>query len=510
MSIVLSSAQMKEIDKRTIDEFGLPARILMENAGNACAKHIVDNYPGIFTQRVIILHGCGNNSGDGFVIARKLYMAGIDVKLIKVHDSPFTPESKVNYELCEKLKIPMQDYCNKTEIKDWAVLSMLADVVIDAVFGIGFHGELPEAVKMAFHYTMPVCKTRIAIDIPSGVNADTGSCAEGAFIATETLCIQCMKFGHVLSQGRIYSGMPTEIDIGIPVEYMDDIYQLLVDEDTDMLPDRYPFANKGNYGRVLLIGGSIGFSGSIALAAKAALRAGAGYCVLMSRPEMAEHYYHLSPEIMFKSVPVLSDTGLPDKNKMIEILKTADSVVIGCGLGLDEYALNLLRIVLEHSTVPVIVDADAITLIANNPDLTRFLDNENNVLTPHMGEFSRLCKINVNSILNDTMSALRKYVKKTHAQVLLKSHTTIYCDESLVLINTSGNDGLATGGSGDVLAGIIGSFAAQQLEMPFAAIGASYVMGKTAEELAQKRAPMSIIPSDIIDNLFVYPRRDNE
>lgn len=510
MSIVLSYAQMKEIDRRSIEDFGLPARILMENAGNACAEHILDSYPDIFTQRVVIFHGCGNNSGDGFVIARKLYMEGVDVKLIKVHDSPFTPESKVNYELCEKLKIPMLNYCNKTEVKDWAELALHVDVVIDAVFGIGFHGELPDAVQMAFRYTMPISKTRIAIDIPSGVNADTGSCAEGAFIATETLCIQCMKFGHVLSQGRIYSGIPTEIDIGIPFEYTDDIFQLHVDEDTAMLPDRYPFANKGNYGRVLLIGGSVGFSGSIALAAMAALRSGAGYCLMMSRPEMAEHYYHLSPEIMFKSVPVLSDTGLPDKNKMVEILKTADSVVIGCGLGLDDYALSLLRIVLEHSTVPVIVDADAISLVASNSDLTRFLDNENIVLTPHMSEFSRLCKINVNSIAADTMSALKKYVKNNHAQVLLKSHTTIYCDESVVLINTSGNDGLATGGSGDVLAGIIGSFAAQHMELPFAAIGASYIMGKTAEELALKRAPMSIIPSDIINNLFVYPRRDNE
>jgi NAD(P)H-hydrate epimerase len=510
MSVVLTSAQMKEMDRRCIEDFGLPARILMENAGNACAGHILESYPEIFAQGVMIFHGCGNNSGDGFVIARKLYMEGINVKLIKVHDSPFTPESKANYQLCEKLKIPMLNYSKKTEDKDWAELALHADVVIDAVFGIGFHGELPDAVKMAFGYTMPVCKTRIAIDIPSGVNADTGSCAEGAFMATETLCIQSMKFGHLLSQGRIYSGMLTEIDIGIPSEYMDDIFQLHVDEDTEMLPDRYPFANKGNYGRVLLIGGSVGFSGSIALAAMAALRSGAGYCVLMSRPEMAEHYYHLSPEIMFKAVPVISDSGLPDKNKLVEILKTADSVVIGCGLGLDEYALSLLRIVLEHCTVPVIVDADAITLIANNPDLTRLLDNENILLTPHMGEFSRLCKINVNSITADTMSALKKYVKKTHAQVLLKSHTTIYCEESLVLINTSGNDGLATGGSGDVLAGIIGSFAAQHMEVPFAAIGASYVMGKTAEELAQKRAPISIIPSDIINNLFVYPRRDNE
>ncbi len=503
MSYVLSSAQMKAIDKRTINEFGLPARILMETAGNACAEHLMNYYPDIWQSRVIILHGCGNNSGDGFVIARKLFLAGISVRLVKVHDASFTPESKANYQLCEKLGIPMNDYSKQTDLTRWIALSLEVDILIDAVFGIGFHGELSEPIQQAFRFPKPVCNTRIAIDIPSGVNSDTGVCANGSFVATETLCIHSPKFGHLLSDGIAYCGKLTTIDIGIPPAYMEDIVQYLIDETTIEYPDRFMQANKGSYGRVLVIGGSPGFSGSVIMASKAALRAGAGYCLLMSRPDMEKYYYHISPEIMFRPVPEDTATGLPSSIELRKALHEVDSVVVGCGLGLDDYALNLLQIVLQYSKCPVVVDADALRLIVKNESLHKYLKRDNIVLTPHLGEFSLLSGTLIEDIANDTVGTLKKYVKKTKAQVLLKSYTTVFWDGYVLLFNTAGNDGLATGGSGDVLAGIIGSFAAQGLDLPLAAINASYLMGKTAEKLAEKRETASILPSDIIDNLFL-------
>jgi NAD(P)H-hydrate epimerase len=503
MSFVVSSAQMKAIDKRTISEFGLPARILMENAGNACADYLLNNYPEIWEKRVVILHGCGNNSGDGFVIARKLFLAGIAVTLVKVHDAPFTPESKINYQLCEKLGIMMMDYSKQVDMVSWVSLFINLDFVIDAVFGIGFHGELSESVQQAFMYSKPVCENRIAIDISSGVNADTGQSQEYAFAATETLCIHSPKLGHLLSHGRAYSGKLTTIGIGIPDTYMDKIDHYLIDETNVEYPSRYLQANKGCYGRVLVIGGSPGYSGSVIMASKAALRAGAGYCLLMSRPEMESHYYHISPEIMFRPVPEDTSTGLPSIDKLKQVLKEADSVVIGCGLGVDTYALTLLQIVLQYCKCPVVVDADAISLIAKNEGLQKYLKRYNVVLTPHLGEFHRLSGVPITDISNDTVGELKKYVKKTKAQILLKSYTTVFYNGYGLLFNTAGNDGLATGGSGDVLAGIIGSFASQGLDLPLAAINASYLMGKTAEKLAESRSTASILPSDIIDNLFV-------
>ncbi len=503
MSYVLSSAQMKDIEHRCIDELGLPARILMENAGNACADYLIKAYPQITDSKVVILHGCGNNSGDGFVIARKLFLAGIDVILVKVHNAAFTPESEANYKICEKLGITMRDFSQKTDLKRWIELSLQTDILIDAVFGIGFHGELSEPIQDAFRFTKPVCKIRIAIDIPSGVNADTGLCAECAFVATETLDLHCPKLGHLLAHGVAYSGKLSTIDIGIPAQLNGELPHYLIDDDNAELPQRSPFANKSSYGKVLVIGGSPGYSGSIAMAAKAALRAGAGYCLLMSRPEMEQHYLHVIPEIMFRPVPQ-DKAKQPDPAKLIQILSEVDSVLIGCGLGLDAYALKLLQIVLEHCKAPLIIDADAITLIAQNPDLQDYLSQQNIVLTPHLGEFSRLSGIKVQDFFTDSAKILTDYVERTQSQILLKNHISIYADVFGLIFNTAGNDGLATGGSGDVLAGIIASFAAQGLDIHEAAINASYLMGKTAEKLAEKRATPSILPSDIIDNLFVY------
>ena len=502
MSYVLSSAQMKEIEQRCIQEFGLPARILMENAGNACADYLIKTYPQITDSKVVILHGCGNNSGDGFVIARKLFLAGSNVTLIKVHDAPFTPESEANYKLCEKLAIPMRDYSKKTDIKRWVDLSLNTDFVIDAVFGIGFHGELSEPVKDAFCFTKPVCDIRIAIDIPSGINADTGLGVEGVFVATETLALHCPKLGHLLAHGVGYSGKLTILDIGIPAKLNGELPHYLIDEDNAELPARSPFNNKSHYGKVLVIGGSPGFSGSVIMASQAALRSGAGYCLLMSRPEMEPHYSHITPEIMFRPVPQ-DDAQQPHPEKLIQILSEVDSVLIGCGLGLDAYAHKLLQIVMENCKAPLIIDADAISLIAQNPDLQDYLSQLNILLTPHIGEFSRLSGITADELFKDTAKLLSEFVERTQSQILLKNYVTIYSDLFGLIFNSAGNDGLATGGSGDVLAGIIASFAAQGMELPYAAINASYLMGKTAEKLAAKRATPSILPSDIIDNLFM-------
>lgn len=504
MAYVLSSKQMKAMDKRTIKDFGLPARILMENAGNGCADYLLATYPEMKSGMVTILHGCGNNSGDGFVIARKLFLAGINVTLVQVHCSKFSEESKANYDLCTKLNILMLECLDETCLGELVHITSNSCMIIDAVFGIGFHGELSDYLKEVFEHANISNKPRIAIDIPSGINADTGAVDYNAFRATETLCIHAPKFGSILNQGRIYSGKLTTIKISIFTDYKDNAsLSLVIDEENCEYPDRFEQANKGDYGRVVIIGGSPGFSGSAAMAAKAALRAGAGYCYLMSRPEMEAHYYHLTPEIMFRAIPEYPETGLPDEEKLRELLKQVDSVVIGCGMGLDAYALNLLKIVLQYCKARIVVDADAIRLIADNKDLQQYLNRRYIVLTPHLGEFSRLCGKSIKAIYMDTIGELTKYIKKTKAQILLKGYTTVFANDNYLLFNTSGNDGLATGGSGDVLAGIIGSFLAQGLYIPTAAINASYLLGKTAEKLSETRLPASILPSDIIDNLFV-------
>ena len=504
MAYVFTPSQMKTLDDNTINCFGIPAALLMENAGRGCADYLINNYPEETDGIIIILHGTGNNSGDGFVLARWLHNYTKSVFLLKVHNGTMTAESKHNFELCKALKIPSYDLNKNLDNLD--VIENLPGVtmIIDAVFGTGFKGKLPATLKKIFESVDDTPAFKVAIDIPSGLNGANGD-GEDAFRANLTLTLHSFKTGLFLQYGKYKSGKIVTIPIGIPDSYNDAFFTpaILIDNANFKLPERSFNATKNDYGRVLAIGGHLGYLGAISMTAKAALRAGAGLVYLVSREENA-YFYNANPsEYLFVGIPRVGKTLTPDLKLFSDLFKKADSVIIGPGLGLDTYANYMLEFVLRTSTVPTVVDADALRLIAKDPALQQYLKKPNILLTPHFGEFCALANITLDQLYEDTPSALENFVKKTGAKVLLKSDTTIFCDEKRMFINTRGNDGLATGGSGDVLAGIIGSFCGQRMELGEAAINASYIMGRTAEELAKKRYAPSILPTDIIENLFI-------
>ncbi|MDZ4121977.1 MAG: NAD(P)H-hydrate dehydratase, partial [Candidatus Cloacimonadaceae bacterium] len=265
-----------------------------------------------------------------------------------------------------------------------------------------------------------------------------------------------------------------------------------------------PYVNKGDCGRAFILAGSTGFAGAALLSAKAALRSGAGYVHLLHRPEMAAVYDAKIPEVLTLLVPCLPGSHLPDLEALAEQLSKAAAILIGPGFGLDTWALRILEHCLKEVDIPLIVDADGLALISKHPYLCKHLARKNVLLTPHQGEFQRLCGIDRYTFDQDPLAHLTAFVNKHSAKVLLKSYTTVYCDPHHTFYNTRGNDGLATGGSGDTLAGIICSFAAQGMPLPLAAINAAYLMGKTAEQLSRRRGTPSILPSDVIESLFVW------
>ncbi|GAB1366673.1 bifunctional ADP-dependent NAD(P)H-hydrate dehydratase/NAD(P)H-hydrate epimerase [Candidatus Cloacimonadaceae bacterium] len=503
MSYVLSPEQMKRVDERAINELGIPSRVLMEIAGKGCADYIRDQFSEHLNARIAILHGAGNNSGDGFVIARWLDHYGFSVALVCVHEGSFTPEAKENYEICQKLKIPTFRATSEESI-DWLEDNLFScSMIIDAIFGIGFKGELSGYHKKLFSRLCEMPAKMIAVDVPSGMNAATG-CSEQAFKADCTLAIHALKIGMLLGPAKHFCGKLATIPLGVPTSFNDDVQAaLLIDKENYCRPKRFYNAHKGNYGHVAVIGGSLGFTGSVIMSSKAALRAGAGLVRLHSRMDVQQYYLHLPPEIMFIPIVEDEDSEAVNGDFLALIAEWADSIVIGPGLGLDAYAHTVLKSVLMHSKVPTVVDADAIRLIATDNKLVNELEKPNILLTPHWGEFCALAKLEREALRNDVLGCLQSFTGKTGAKILLKSDTSIFSDGERLLINTSGNDGLATGGSGDVLSGIIASFAAQGMELGLAAINASYLMGKTAEFLARKRYPPSILPSDIIENLFM-------
>lgn len=490
---------MRKMDMRTIDEFGIPSRVLMETAGVRSADWIIDNYPEEVSGRILLLCGRGNNGGDGYVIARHLFPHSQEITILSLGEGHMSSETTINRKLCELLGIQIYDIREVGELAEIVALWIEPiDICIDAVFGIGFHGELPKSIFEILSSLESLNAIRIAVDIPSGIDADTGT--GYALKMDATLAIAELKFGHLLGKGRELCGELCTIPIGIPSEYRNGI--LAYHYEDLILPVRDQAGHKGDFGRVIAIGGSKGYLGSIKLTAKAALRAGAGLTYLYSRENCLPYYFADPCEIMVFGIPQISNENpLPDESALCKSIVKADAIAIGCGMGLDDFAVELLRIVLSNSKVPTIIDADALTILSRNSELIPLLKGGNFLLTPHHAEFCRLAKISLEELEQDPIGKLRDLQHKLGCSILLKGHTSVYCDSSQIQIITAGNDALATGGSGDVLCGIISALAASGLDLMHAACSASLLMGKTAERLSRKRQSFTILPSDIIEHI---------
>lgn len=510
MRNILTANQMRELDLRAINELGLPSRLLMENAGRECARIIYDEYPDRLYPLVTVLCGTGNNGGDGAVIARWLHLWGHEVVIIRLGGTKSSPETSENFKLCEKLGIPSFKVSSEKELAE-KLLHMLRNsgLVVDAIFGLGFRGVPKPLMAKVFKLVNDFAEFIISVDIASGKNADTGE-AKNAIQPDATLVIDSYKFGHVLGAGLPSCGTCHHVDIGIPFSYHHAISpaQLFGAEDFQP-PPRSRQSHKGSYGRAFIFGGIPGYTGASVMAAHAALRAGCGYAYLLHRIELMAVYAIKLTEALSLAIPETAKTQMPEQKTLLHLLSQASAVLIGPGLGRDDYSLRLLEIALKNLKIPLVVDADGLNLISENPELFIYLKRPNVLLTPHWGEFTRLSGVSMDDLRADCLAPLKDFVAKYGAQVLLKSHFSIYHDEKNTLINASGNDGLATGGSGDVLAGIITSFLAQGQQIPLAAMNASFLMGKTAENLAQSRATASILPTDIIQNLFVEPQLES-
>ena len=420
-----------------------------------------------------------------------------------------SPETFENYKSCEELQVEMESVEDTEELNDLSKF----DLIVDAIFGVGLQGTIRGWQAEIIDKINKSGKPVVAIDIASGVDANTGQ-AEVAVNADYTLTMAAYKYGHFIEKGREKSGIVRVIDIGIP----DEIYEkfpskakLIYDQNVKY-PKRFPLSHKGHYGRVGIIAGSPGFSGAAIMACRAALRSGAGLITLFHPEEMSLIFETQLLEVMTYSIPELpfvrgDVSGKPETegfNDFFKKLSSMDTLLIGPGMGTTPKAKELINFVLKNWEKPAVLDADALNLLSENESILKLVMDKPFILTPHIGEFAKLAKKEISEILVDPLKALEEFTQKYKCCVLLKSATTIFADNKEFIFDISGNDGLSTGGSGDVLAGIIVSFLGQKLSLKDAAISASFMMGKTAEKLAKTRKPASIIPSDIIEEIFKY------
>ncbi|HRY84333.1 MAG TPA: NAD(P)H-hydrate dehydratase, partial [Candidatus Cloacimonadota bacterium] len=317
-----------------------------------------------------------------------------------------------------------------------------------------------------------------------------------------TLVIGAYKYGNLLGSGNTGTLGHQLIDIGIPNSFLNDLKSArLIDADSVVYPPRFANAHKGTYGEVMVLAGSPGMAGAAILASKAALKAGAGYVRLYAHPQLASPCIGSNPELLIETVPLDAD-GKVDAKALSSQIHNPSVILIGPGIGTGDYGSSLLDFALSTKGIPLVLDADALKLIARKPELMFLLKNKEVLLTPHPGEFSELASVSMDEMRQNSLKHLQDYIKKFKLPVLLKSHTSVYADQYQTIFNISGNDGLATGGSGDLLAGIIASFLAQGSTIPDAASAASYLMGKTAERLSEKWETAAITPLMIVEHLF--------
>lgn len=486
---LVTAKEMKALDVQAQTDYAMPGILLMDNAAQAVAEAVHEALTALEGERVVIFCGGGNNGGDGLGAARWLQSYGVSVRAFVVGAALDAVQGDAAMELAMFTKTDGRVEALSTE-DDWVLAELAAskaDVLVDALLGTGFHGELEGDVLRACELLNKSEKYILAVDVPTGVNADNGAVSENAVRADHTVTMALVKTGLLLYPGREYCGDIELADISMPVklveEYQSDKYRLTDEIVRELLPLRKANAHKGDAGRVVICAGSPGYTGAAALASDAAVKAGAGlvslYTPLSSRDVLAIKLTEVMVHGLLERMPGILGGGAA--SDVASSAEAADVLAIGPGLGTSESTQEAVRTILQKITTPVVIDADALTALAGHTEILAAMQAQK-VLTPHPGEMARLTGLEIAEIEADRINIAKKYAEQWQAIVVLKgAPTVIGCPNGTVYVNSTGNSSLATGGSGDVLTGIIAGLAAQEISLQEAAICGVYLHGLAAE-----------------------------
>lgn len=498
MKFVVTNTQMKAAEAYC-DANHISYSEMMRNAGNAVAERIIAlNKPCL----AAIMCGAGNNGGDGFVIAARLLEKGFQTRVILVNGTPKTDCALGYYEKLSKERV----WLLSEEEQKCTAFVQRAQLVVDCVFGTGFHGALPEHAAHLFK-TANERPVRIAADVPSGMNSDTGEFDPGCFKPTCTYVLAAFKKGMLVPSAMELLGEFETLDIGISADCFKETEAAFnSDAMRGVLPRRSKTSHKGTFGRLLNIAGSLTCSGAAVMSTRAALRSGAGLCTLAAPVSVVKALTGSLVENTFLPLHETEDGFISEHacGAIAEILPKMTAVSVGCGLGNSENTRKITEYVIKNADCPIIIDADGINSIADNINVLkeRTGDKRGTVITPHPLEFSRISGLTVDEIQADRIGAAKRFAEEYGVTVLLKGAYSVIADPSgVVRINPTGNAALAKGGSGDVLTGIIAAMLAQGVPPYTAASAGAYCHGCAADMLTEKMSPASIVASDIIEAL---------
>ena len=503
MKIALAK-QMREIDKKAIDEYGISEIVLMENAGRKVAEAVCQALGTVSKKSICILAGSGNNGGDALAAARYLSNFGARIKIFMIGNKNHRTESlNVQMKTLRAMGTELQILETDRAWERLQVTLRFSDAIVDGILGTGFTGQLRPAVLRLVRLVNSTNKPVISIDIPSGVEADSGQVGEAAITATYTITLGLPKFGHYICPGASYVGKLLVDDIGIPSQLLnDDIHQTAIDDElaVTLLPTRPKDSYKGSVGKILIIAGSRGMTGAAVLSSNAALKVGAGLVTLAVAESLNPIFEVKLTEVMTAPLPEIK-SGIIGGDKAVSQLLTlvdkADAILIGPGLGREKETLEMVQKIVETVDKPLILDADALYAYNGKVEALK-LCKQIPVLTPHLGELAALLGITVEELRNDLVEIVRNAAKEYRAIFVAKFESTIVAyPNGEIFISALGNEGMATAGCGDVLAGTISGLMKQT---PFAPIAGVYLHG-TAGDMAFAEKSDGLIASDILYNL---------
>jgi NAD(P)H-hydrate epimerase len=513
MEVVVTSERMREYDRYAIEKFGIPGIILMENAGKGVVEAISSQYGSLAGKKFTIVCGKGNNGGDGFVVARHLHRLGaiVEVNLLaRVND--VKADAKVNLDILLKLA-KNKAVSNRLKVvqisqSKSSIRLPQSDFIIDAIFGTGFNGEITGLYKKVIEAINKSASIKIAIDVPSGLNSDTGLVKTVAVNADFTITMGLNKHGLILSKSNDYVGVVKVVDLGVSLDLNvpTKVATFLVHQEDvkNILPARPLTTHKYDIKKIFVLAGSRGFTGAAAMTANSALRSGGGL-VILGTPKSV--YPILARKLTEVMVDPLEETeqgtiSLVAKMKIQEKVDWADILVIGPGLSKNEETRQIIQEIVSTSGKYMLVDADGLSAIPIDSPVWKTKSKKKLILTPHVGELSRLINISSQEIEDGRIEIAREYAKRVNVTLVLKGAPTVTASPSgKVYVNSTGNPGMATAGTGDVLSGIIAGLLAQGMDQDSAAYGGVYLHGLAGDLAKERFGEKSLMAMDLYEKL---------
>lgn len=504
---LVTADEMRRMDQDTIENFGLPGRLLMENAGRGATRMLIETFPDAKRKKLGIVAGRGNNGGDGFVMARYLKEYGISVTVFLLSESKKVQgDAKANLTLLSRLSIPVYETPDQKMFEKHKALFDRQEIWVDAILGTGLQSEVTGFYHHVIQFVNDSRASVFSVDIPSGLDSDTGQPHGISIRADATATFGFAKSGHILYPGKEYTGRLGIVDIGIPapvVEKMSPRQGLLTpDVICKEYQPRFSCAHKGDTGHLLVIAGSPGKTGAAALTSLSAMRTGAGLVTLGIPAGLNPVLESQVLEVMTLPLHETEDGVLHESSEQSirAALQNKKCLAIGPGLGTASTTRKLFFNILRNFNIPVVMDADAITILSENKDVLHSLEAPV-IVTPHPGEMARLCSMTSAEIQKDRITVSRNFAMKYNVHLVLKGAGTVIAHpDGNVYINPTGNPGMASGGMGDVLTGMIAGLLTQGYSPQAATHLGVWLHGAAADCLSQ-RGVVGYLASDVMDEI---------